>query len=294
MNEWESFEGSDGLLGRNSGEFVGEGGYRAYGREVVGLVPAGGQATRLGQLPCSKEIFPVAFSPGDGDRRIFPRVVCEYLLENFRRAAIHKAYIILREGKWDILAYLRDGRLCDINLAYLITSVPFGAPYTVDQAYPFVQDKIVALGFPDVLFERDDAFIQLSKRQAVRNADVVLGLFPADRPEKVDMVDLDDAGRVRRIVIKAQETQLTHSWSIAVWTPVFTRFMHEYLASRRDSAAGQPELFVGDVLQAAIDEGLHVEGVHVSDRPYTDIGTPEDLLRAVTGLAATARSRQQT
>ena len=30
----------------------------------VGLVPAAGRASRLGALPCSKEVFPVAFEAG--------------------------------------------------------------------------------------------------------------------------------------------------------------------------------------------------------------------------------------
>ncbi len=248
---------------------------------MVGLIPAGGEAKRIAPLPCSKELYPVGFRPVDEEGCVLPKVVCHYLLEKMRMAGIKKAYIILRDGKWDIPAYLRDGALLDMHLAYLILGLPFGVPYTLDQAYPFVKDKIIALGFPDVLFQSDDAFVQLLTRQAATDADVVLGIFPTDRPQKVDMVDLDDDGRVRRLVIKPQETTLHYSWAIAVWTPSFTRFMHEYLAASKRSTAEQPELFVGDVVQAAIRNGLRVEGLRVSDDPYLDIGTPDDLLRAV-------------
>lgn len=109
----------------------------------------------------------------------------------------------------------------------------------------------------------------------------MLGLFPADQPRKMDMVDADSDGKVRQIVIKPHQTQLRHTWGIAVWTPVFTHFMHEYLAVARKSALHKPELFVGDIVQAAIGEGLRVEAVHVSDEPFLDIGTPDDLIRAV-------------
>jgi glucose-1-phosphate thymidylyltransferase len=256
--------------------------------DIIGLIPAGGQATRIAPLPCSKEVYPIGFRPADDGRGVRPKVVCHYLLEKMRVAGITKAYVILRGGKWDIPAYLRDGALVDMHLAYLMLGVPFGVPYTLDQAYPFVQDALVALGFPDVLFQPDDAFVQLLARQAAGGADVVLGLFPADRPEKVDMVNLDDAGRVRQIVIKPRQTRLCYSWTIAVWTPAFTRFMHEYLAVAQGSAAGRPELFVGDVVQAAIHDGLRVEAVQVSGEPFVDIGTPEDLVRAV--RCATARA----
>ena len=63
--------------------------------------------------------------------------------------------------------------------------------YTIDQAYPHVRNAYVALGFPDILFSPDNAFTQLINQLRSRNADVVLGLFPADKPEKTDMVEID-------------------------------------------------------------------------------------------------------
>jgi glucose-1-phosphate thymidylyltransferase len=83
-----------------------------------------------------------------------------------RLAGVTRAYIVLREGKWDIPAYLGDGTMLNMHLAYLMMRLPFGAPYTLDQAYPFVQDALVAFGFPDIIFQPDDAFVQLLARQA--------------------------------------------------------------------------------------------------------------------------------
>jgi len=250
-------------------------------REVIGLIPAGGRATRLAPLPCSKEVYPIGFRPVDEEHGVRPKAVCHYLLEKMRLAGITKAYVILREGKWDIPTYLRDGTLFDMHLAYLMMGVPFGTPYTLDQGYPFVRDALVAFGFPDILFQPDDAFVRLLARQTTSTAEVFLGLFPADRPEKMDMVDVDSDNRVRQIVIKPRQTHLHYTWCVAVWTPVFTQFLHEYMAARKEPAAAQPELFVGDVFQAAIHAGMRVEGVPVSDSPFLDIGTPEDLLSAV-------------
>ena len=250
-------------------------------REIVGLIPAAGQAARIAPLPCSKELYPVGFKVDEEGRRSSPKVVCQYLLEKMRLAGITKAYIVLRPGKWDIPDYLGDGIIVDMRLAYLMMGLPFGVPYTIDQAYPFLQDAVVAFGFPDMLFEPDDVFLQLLNRQTASSADIVLGIFPADRPQKVDMVDLDDDWRIRRIVIKPRQTDLNYTWGIAVWTPIFTHFMHDYLSVAKQSAETQPELFMGDVVQAAILEGLHVEAVQVSNEPFLDIGTGDDLARAV-------------
>lgn len=250
-------------------------------QELVGLIPAAGHARRISPLPCSKELYPIGFRDVDGDHSVRPKVVCHYLLEKMRLAGITEAYIILREGKWDIPAYLGDGALADMHLAYLMMNLPYGVPYTLDQAHPFVKDKLVAVGFPDILFEPKDVYTQLLAQQSASGADVVLGLFPDDQPEKGDMVELDHSGRVRQIVIKRRDTTLTHSWMIAVWTPAFTHFMHEYVGVAEKSERPRTELFVGDVIQAGIENGLCVEGIAVSDTPPLDIGTPEDLVRAV-------------
>ncbi len=250
-------------------------------REVIGLIPAGGQATRIAPLPCSKELYPVGFSSMNSRQEMRPKVIGHYLIEKMRLAGVKKIFIVLREGKWDIPAYFRDGAAFDVHLAYLIMNLPFGTPYTLDQAYPFAQDALIAIGFPDILFSPDDAFVQLLALQRSSEADVILGLFPADQPGKVDMVDSGADRKVNRIAIKPRRTQLRHTWGIAVWTPVFTHFMHEYLAVARKSTPHKPELFIGDIVQAAIREGLRVEAVHVSDEPFLDIGTPDDLIRAV-------------
>jgi glucose-1-phosphate thymidylyltransferase len=249
--------------------------------EVIGLVPTAGQATRIAPLPCSKELYPVGFWRSPGEKEGRPKVVCHYLLEKMRAAGITKAYIVLRQGKWDIPTYLHDGSAIGMQLAYLMMNLPFGVPYTLDQAYPFVRDAIIAFGFPDILFQPDNAFVQLLAKKIASNSDIMLGLFPTDSPQEVDMVNLDENGRVRQIVIKPRQTQLRFTWGIAVWTSVFTAFMHEHLAVLKESTAGQPELSMGHVIEAAVSSDLRVEAVVVSNDPYLDIGTPENLLKAI-------------
>ena len=250
-------------------------------REVVGLLPAAGQAARIAPLPCSKELYPIGFrSIADGEGRR-PKVASHYLIEKMRLAGITKVYIVLREGKWDIPTYFGNGLMLDMNLAYLMLSLPFGTPYTLDEAYPFVQRSVVAFGFPDIVFQQDDAFVRLLALQSLSKACAILGLFPAEQPQKVDMVDLGNNGRVRQIVIKPHHTHLSYSWCIAVWTPVFTQFLHEYIAAHKKTAATKPEVSVGEVIQKAIESGLEVEAMPVSDKPYLDIGTAEDLVRAI-------------
>jgi glucose-1-phosphate thymidylyltransferase len=252
-----------------------------YPYEVLGLIPAAGQATRIAPLPCSKELYPIGSWLVDEGRSSRPKVACHYLFEKMRLAGITNAYIVIRDGKWDIPAYFRDGSMLDMHFSYLIVGPTAGPPYTLDRAYPFVRHSVVAFGFPDILFEGDNAFRQLLSQRTLGDVDLVLGLFPADRPEKMDMVEVDENSRVTDLVIQPRQTRLQYSWDVAVWSPVFTEFMHSYLAAQKSAAASEPELSVGHVIQAAIRDGLRIEGVPVSDEPYLDIGTPEGLNKGI-------------
>lgn len=74
----------------------------------------------------------------------------------------------------------------------------------------------------------------------------------------------------------------------ATWTSGFTHFLHRELLSVSEPAPQtsqdkeeDSELYVGDIIQAAIIGGLHVEAAVFPEGRCLDIGTPEDLLMAV-------------
>lgn len=250
--------------------------------EKIGLMPAAGLATRIGPLPCSKEIYPLGFQYSKNRKGAYPVVACHHLLGNMAKADADKCYVILRPEKWDIPTYLGDGRNIGIHLAYLVTKQTPGAPFTIDQAFPFVENALILFGFPDIIFGPEDAFLRLVDRQRTSKADIVLGLYRAHRPQKMDMVDLDSDGRLREIIIKPSSTDLELTWIIAVWTGVFTRFMHDFLpkaSAVKNVETG--ELYIGDVIREGMRAGLSVETVVFPDGDYVDIGTPEDLTRAV-------------
>jgi glucose-1-phosphate thymidylyltransferase len=244
--------------------------------EIIGLLPAGGQATRLAPLPMSKELYPIGFRSDQTGMR--PKVVSHYLLEKMRSAGVRKAFFILRPGKWDIPQYYGDGSLLNMHLGYLTIHVPYGVPYTLNQAYPFVQEAMIALGFPDILFEPADAFVELVKHQEKTQADVMLGLFPTENYQKAGMVDFEpESGQVFQIIEKPQQTHLRYMWAIALWTPRFTEFLHHFLQTHTPGR----ELPIGDVIQAAIAAGLSVNAVPFPQGSYRDIGTPDDLMQAI-------------
>ena len=102
------------------------------------------------------------------------------------------------------------------------------------------------------------------------------------------MVEIDDNQNLKNIVIKQDRPDLKLGWTNAMWKPAFTEFMHGYL---KDFIEKNPEgkfrspdnsireLYVGDVIQAAILQGMKVDYVVFKEGTSIDLGTPDDLKR---------------
>ncbi len=249
----------------------------------VGLVPAAGRALRLAGAETgdrvrrpSKEVLPVG-GPGND-----ARPAAAHLLDAFGRAGIERAYVVLRAGKWDVpeaLAEIEPAPGSEpVRLAYLVLRDSSSVTETLDAAYPFVRGRRVALGFPDILFRPLDAFRRVRERQEATAADAVLGLVPTDRPDKADVVEADADGRVRRLTIKPRGVAAPAlTWIAAIWGPEMTERLHAAVAARQ---AGERELYPGDVLARAVEDGLRIEAVTFPGGRHLDIGTPDDLRRA--------------
>lgn len=250
--------------------------------DIIGIVPAAGQARRISPIPCSKEIYPIGYATIANEKVTLPKPVGQYLLEKFSYAKLTRALIVLRKGKWDIPQYFGNGSTMGLDLAYLIVSNLNGVPFTVDQSFSYVQNKMVAFGFPDILFAEQDAFCTLIQTQRQAKVDMVLGIFPCRTCLQADRVDVKGDGAVRQIFPRSSMAQFQSTWGIALWTFRFTKFLHDYLVAFQGSTSGEVELSMSDVIQAGIEHGLTVHGVTVSHQAFVDIGTPEGLVRVTT------------
>jgi glucose-1-phosphate thymidylyltransferase len=240
------------------------------GREIIGLIPAAGEAKRIAPLPCSKELYPVGFEIEEESNLQRPKSASQYLIEKMHYVGVSKIYFILRKGKWDIPSYLGDGSRFGLHFAYLIMRLPFGVPYTLDQAYPLIKENVVVFGFPDIFFECNKAFQKLINKIKSCNCDIALGLFLSDRPGKADLVEFDSKRKVRKIVKESKHTRLKYTWGIAAWTPYFTNYLHEKLRSFNTKTFIERELFISDVKNFTVQDGLRVKDVHVSYKPFID------------------------
>lgn len=207
-----------------------------------------------------------------------PRVAADFLLAQMRQAGISRAFMVIRDGKWDIPARLGSGEAAGVALAYVVTAPNRGVPHTLDRAYAHVHQATVVLGFPDLLVTEPLALARLVQAFARQPADVLLGLLPLGDPRVMDAVEISQR-RVVQVWPKTGQVGMRHTWAFAVWRPRFTEFLHDFLAR----GVGHPpsaELSIGDVMQAAIDAGLSVEGETIADETFVDLGTPAGLAEA--------------
>lgn len=245
---------------------------------ISGIIPAAGRATRLGKLPFSKELFPV-----DIDENSII-VVSDHLIKSMAIAGIDQLHIVIRDGKWDIPSYY--GSKIDDTLAvcYHIAEVGFGVPFTVNQAFPFVQDQNILLGFPDILFKPVNAYQKLLEELNKGEASIVLGVFPISKPEKWDMVEVDANHTIQKIIIKPKDGQYKYGWVIAAWKPVFSSFLNTFvekaLKTYSPESLTDNELHFGNVIIKAMEKGMQVKAVVFEDGKCLDTGTPDEMKSA--------------
>jgi glucose-1-phosphate thymidylyltransferase len=252
---------------------------------IAAVVPAAGHASRIQPLPCSKEIYPIGYQLNRETGISEPVVVASNLLLHLSEAGVKETYFIIRSGKWDIPRYFGNGsKQRGLHIAYIVTEPTPGTPFTVDQVYPFVRNKIILFGFPDIIIKVHNPFTALLKKLDTTGSDIVLGLFDTDQPGKADMVETDDQGRLMNIVIKPEKTGLKRTWLMGVWKPSFTDFLHHVVARQNNNTPEtepyteiRKEIYMGDIIREATHKGFIVDTVHFPDAEFLDIGTRSDL-----------------
>jgi len=250
-------------------------------RPVVGLLPAAGTGSRLGKLPFSKELLPLNLS-GESTNGESTPVAIENAIASLVESDITCQHVVIAPGKWDIPAYLGDGTRLKACISYVVAESSPSVPHSLDAAYEFIEHCDVVLVFPDIIFSPRNAVSELITCRASRDVDVALALVPSNRGEKVDIVSCDEQGIVTEIMAKPGAEFVGWTWIVASWSTRFTQFLHRYLqqVEGQDRPKGSRELYVADVLNAAIDDGLTIHGLRFPDGDAIDIGTPDDLTRA--------------
>lgn len=238
--------------------------------ELIGLIPAAGKGLRLG-LPYPKELYPII-------RDNCYKPVAQFVLENLTTARVQHIVFVINETKHQLIGYFGDGSRFGCHISYVVQeqceedgrSTSPGLVHALNAAYHQVRGKTVCFGMADTILTPKDVFRRVLEVGRADD-DVILGLYPTDRPEKFGMVRLGDHDLVLQIVDKPAQTTLEYMWGLIVWRPKFTEHLHMCIAERGITDFAQ-------VMNTAIKAGLQFRGGCIADGTYADLGTYEEIM----------------
>jgi glucose-1-phosphate thymidylyltransferase len=230
---------------------------------MKGLILSGGKGTRLRPLTftSAKQLVPVANKP-----------VLFYGIESIVAAGITEIGIVVGETGDEIRAAVGDGSRFGAQVTYLEQDAPRGLAHAVMIAEefmagdPFVMylgDNLIAGGITSLVEE----FVELGA-----NAEILLA--EVEHPEQFGVAELDDSGKVHRLVEKPPEPK---SNLALVGVYMFDHHIFESVHRIEPSARG--ELEITDAIQDLVDRGLDVHP-HKVRGWWKDTGKVGDMLEA--------------
>lgn len=249
---------------------------------LVGLLPAAGRGVRFGASGYIKELFPLLFTSGAEDRILEPRPLCEMALRAIRAAGAERCLVLVSPEKMEILRVLGAGAGVDLALAYMVQPEPRGLPHAVRCAWPWLGTADVVFAMPDTIVLPTDALRRVHEFRLRTGADLTLGVFPVEEPERFGPVEVAPDGTILRILDKPPHREVKTVWGVCAWAESFTRFCAGWDAvAERERPA---ERVLGNAFEAARKAGLVVNACALEDGVYLDIGTPRGLREALRSL----------
>jgi dTDP-glucose pyrophosphorylase len=224
-----------------------------------GIIPAAGRGSRIKPLAFSKELLPVGSRLEGGGER--PMAVSEYLVERMLGCGVKKLCFVISAGKSDIVEYY-GGRIAGADICYVVQDEPKGLCDALFRALPFVaDDEWVFVGLPDTIWFPENALSSLDGEA------LSFLLFPVERPELFDAVELDDFGNVLGIEVKASAPSTHWVWGAFKLRGSVLRELHGLWRE-----PGRGDEYIGTLVNAYILRGGRARGL-CAGRSYADVGT---------------------
>jgi glucose-1-phosphate thymidylyltransferase len=211
-----------------------------------GLICAGGEATRLGELTrvANKHLLPVGSWP-----------MIYYPLQLLQLAGITDVLLVTGKGHaGQMIDLLGDGRLAprgggdpilELDLTYKVQTVPGGIAEVVGMARDFARGAPLVVVLGDNIFEyaQTDALAEWSQNGG---GDAQIFVKDVDDPESFGVVVYGDTGRVTDIVEKAGVVDLRYesppSSHAVVGLYCYPPDVFDVIASLEPSSRGELEI----------------------------------------------------
>ncbi len=243
---------------------------------IVGVVLAAGRGTRMAPYTdaVSKELLPVADIP-----------VIEYNLRYLEAAEVSKVFIVLGDGKEQIVRYVKDGRRFGLDVAYVFQDMKRGAgtAKAIEAARPWVDGEFIVV-YGDAFFHPGGFMKEMLQFHEERGSWATVGLCEVRDPSRFGVARVDPNMRMLDMVeqpaLEQQEQLRIEGVFLANSSPlIFNQAVFGYIA--KTGLSPDNEYWITDTIRLMLKDGRPVYGFRIPSSVFwRDIGTPQARLEA--------------
>jgi glucose-1-phosphate thymidylyltransferase len=230
---------------------------------VKALVLSGGSGSRLRPIThtMAKQLVPVGNKP-----------VLFHALEALARAGVRDVGLVVGETAAAVQQAVGDGTRFGVHVTYLPQPDPLGLAHAVLVGRDFLGDEPFVMYLGDIFLPGGLTSAVTEFRAAPSDARILVAT--AADPRQFGVVELDDSGRVARLVEKPEEPA---SDLVTVGVYIFGAAVHQVISGLKPSSRG--ELEITDAIDGLVEAGGRVELSRVAG-PWRDTGSLAGLLAA--------------
>jgi glucose-1-phosphate thymidylyltransferase len=230
---------------------------------MKGLVLSGGKGTRLYPLTytSAKQLIPVANKP------ILFRVI-----ECIRDAGITEIGIVVGDTEEEIRRAVGRGDRWGVRVTYIRQEAPLGLAHAVKISRDFLGDERFVMFLGDNVIQ--GGISGLISEFANSDYDCQIVLTHVDMPEQYGVAELDEQGRVIRLVEKPKDPP-----SDLALVGIYMFNHHIFEAVEHITPSWRGELEITDAIQWLIEHNYTVHP-YIHRGWWIDTGRPGDMLEA--------------
>jgi glucose-1-phosphate thymidylyltransferase len=230
---------------------------------MKGLILSGGKGTRLYPLTftSAKQLIPVANKP-----------VLFRVIESIRDAGITDIGIVVGDTAEEIQKAVGRGGRWDVDITYIPQDAPLGLAHAVKISHDFLGDDRFVMFLGDNVIQGGISPLIAQFADSEWNSQIVL--TRVDHPEQYGVAELDQEGRILRLVEKPKEPR-----SDLALVGIYMFDAHVFEAVDNITPSWRGELEITDAIQWLVEHEYRVYP-YVHRGWWIDTGRPGDLLEA--------------
>jgi glucose-1-phosphate thymidylyltransferase len=230
---------------------------------MKGLIPSGGKGTRLYPLTytSAKQLIPVANKP-----------VLFRVIEAIRDAGITDIGIVVGDTAEEIETAVGRGEHWGVQITYIHQEQPLGLAHVVKVSRDYLGDERFVMFLGDNVIQGGISRLIAQFAESDWHSQIVL--TRVSHPEQYGVAELDQDGRIMRLVEKPKEPR---SDLALVGIYMFDHHIHEAVDDISPSWRG--ELEITDAIQWLVEHDYQVYP-YVHRGWWIDTGRPGDMLEA--------------